>query len=482
MKQRISLLRNTIYIIGTEQLSRAINFIQVAILIRYLGKNEYGIWSLTQSIPSMFYVLTDMGLNSIMLRNIARDKVNQEQYLTQVIYLKLILFIIFIGVIVFFSKISGYESNVNYLIVITSVAYLLTSFTDVITAVFRAHENFAFEAIIHTIKSVVFLLLAYAVILLDLKINGFVYALLVLNALISLVCLYWYTIKFKLIKLKIFEYKIYTDLIKTSLPFALLSFISPIFSQIDIVMLSRLSTFESVGIYNAAYRIFVFLFVIPIALKNVLFPRLSKLYSQSFEQYQTTFNSACRMIALLALPMSTGLFLLADKIIILLYSRDYIDSTIPLKIMAITLFFANLRTIFGVTLYSSNRERQAIFMFGIATVLNGIFDYFLIPKMNYTGAALASLFAELFLILMYYLYIKKSLSIIFDFTVILKICFSSLIMGIAVIMTMPLPLIFQVIIGIVVYALLIYLVRALSKEEFLNIIRSIKTKREPSGV
>jgi O-antigen/teichoic acid export membrane protein len=471
-----SILKNTIYIIGTEQLSRVINFFQVAILIRYLGKNNYGIWSLTQSIPSMFYVLTDMGLNSIMLRKIARDKINQEQYLSQVLFLKVILAVLFFCIIYIFSKTSGYETEVNYLILFSSLAYLFGSFSEVITAVFRAHENFAFESIINTIKSAVFLSFVCAIIFLDLKLRGFVFSLLILNLMIGLVCFYWYSKKFHLIKLKVFKSNIYRDLFKESLPFALLVFINPVFSQIDIVMLSKLSTYESVGIYNAAYRIFLFLFVIPIAIKNVLFPRLSNLYSNSTEAYESTFNNACRIIVLLTLPMCAGLYLLSDRIVVLLFSKEYMLSVFPLRVMAICLFFANLRTIFGVTLYASNLERPALIIFGTATILNGVLDYLLIPKMDYTGAALSSLFAEVFILLSYYHYIRKKLSIVTAFNVYMRISLSVLFMGITVLLTKAFPLFVQIIIAVIVYGISIRFFNVLTSEDYLNIRALFKMK------
>ncbi len=227
-----------------------------------------------------------------------------------------------------------------------------------------------------------------------------------------------------------------------------------------------MSTYQSVAAYSVPYKIFIFLFVIPVVLKKVLFPRLSNLYLHSLEEYKETFCNACRIIALLALPISVGLFLLSDKIVVFLFTKDYTSSIVPFQIMAVSLVFVFLRNVFNVTLYSSNLEYTAIVIFGLAVLLNGILDYILIPKIDVVGAALATLCAEIFICLCYFYYLRNKQFTAKYLKTGIRIGISSFIMGIALVMSRPCHLFAQMFIAGFTYVILIHYFRIFKKEEY----------------
>ncbi len=462
------IFKNTLYLIIAGQLSKLINFFQVIILVRYLDKINFGKWSVIQSIPVMFIIITDIGLNSIMLRKIARKKNCLEMFFQQVVFLKFFLVVIFLSVVFIFVEMCQYEMEVKYFIRIISIAYIISMFSEVIVAVNRAMENFIFESIINIFKSILFFFFVLIIIFLDLKLIGLVYSLLIVNLFIIVFCFVWYCKKYSL-KIKIHNLTTYTKLIKDAFPFALYTFISPIFMQIDIIMLSKFSTYESVGIYNASYKIILFLYFIPLALKRVLFPHLSVFYKNSIEDFKLTFTRACLIITILGLPFSVGFFLLSDKIVFLVFSANYIQSIIPLKILAISIFFYYLRIIFTVALYASNNERIAILIFGIATVINIVMDYILISRFDYSGAAVASLFSEGCIFVGYYLIIRKKLFRVKYFKTGLKLAIASLLMGIALWISNSLTILIQIPIGIIVYSITMYMLKVFSKEEYSSI-------------
>jgi len=54
--------KNVSYLFTANIISSLILFFQGVLLIRYLGSEQYGVWSISRSLPAMFYVITDLGL------------------------------------------------------------------------------------------------------------------------------------------------------------------------------------------------------------------------------------------------------------------------------------------------------------------------------------------------------------------------------------------------------------------------------------
>ncbi len=472
-------LKNTSYILIAQQLSKVINFVQVIILVRYLGKDNFGVWSVVQAIPSMLIVLAHMGSDSLLIRKIVRNKSIQEESLAQVLSIRLILSFFFISVVYVFTHLFQYEHDVKQLIFISSISLVIISYNQVIASVFRASENFIFAAVLKIVRSVVLLLLVCLVILFDLKLSGLVYGLLIAYLMITILCFSWYKKKYAL-KIKFFKFESYAMFLKSSFPFALLALAAPLFMQIDIILLSRISTFESVAFYNAPYKIILFLSAVPFALNRALFPNLTKLYNNNKEKHFETFRKACKIIAFVGLPISIGTFFYADKIVYLLFSDQFTESIIPLKIMAIMLFFNYLRSIFNVTLYASNMEYPLTIIFALAIVLNIILDLILIPRWDYVGACVATLLSEVAIMgCSYYLISSRLFNIINIkyFKTATKFVLSALTMSILVILSKNLPLPAQITAGMLGYFISIYIFKVFSVEEYKNIKKLFQLRK-----
>ncbi|MCD4812052.1 flippase [bacterium] len=466
-------LINTSYILISQQLSKVIRFFVVIILIRYLGKDSFGVWSVVQAIPSMFLVLGNMGINGILVRQVARNKSITKDIVAQVFSIKLILSLFFIGFVYVFTILFQYESDVKRLILIVSIAHVAISYTQIIASVFRASEKFGFEAFMQIIRSITLFLIVCLVILFDLKLKGLVCGLLIGWVLLSICCLAWYRKKYGL-SMHLFNFESYTCLLKSALPFALQEFINPLFMQINIILLSHLSTFESVALYNAPYKIILFLYAFVFALRRALFPTLSKLSIIDREKYIKTFYNAAKIIALIGFPIAIGILLLSKEIIFLLFSKNFAESVIPLKIMAITLILYYFRSLFNVTLYASNKEWHASIVFILATLLNIILAVILIPKWDYIGPCVATLISETFIVICGYYLISSNCFKITYLNTGVRLALSILTMSILMMLSTKLSLPIQIAIGAIGYGISICIFKVISLQEYRNIIKMIK--------
>lgn len=462
--------KNLSYLLVSEQLARVASFFQVILIVRYLGTTGYGIWSLTQAFPAMFLVLTDMGVNSVLLRRIARSNTGRTRDFETVVPLKLGLSLVFLAVILVALKCSKYEPEVRYLLTLSALGYLASSFVEVFIAAYRAVENFFFESVINVLRGFLFLVLSCVVIYLNLGLSGLMYGQLSLNGIILIGTVLQYAKRYG-VTLRVRKLEEYMGMLKESVPFMVLAAVNPMYVQIDVMMLSKYSTYDSVGIYNAAYRIILFLWVLPVIARRVLFSRFSILSSTSSTDFEDLFSATCRSACLISLPLAVGLSCLSDRVIPLLFSKAYLASISPLRILSVSIFFFYMRSVFEVALYASGFERLAVLLFALGTLLNVGLDYMLIPRFGVPGAAYAALLSEVAICMAYFWAVRRSLFRVARFKIVPKLVLSGGLMGLAIMLSRPLNLVFQLLIGMFTYAACLRVFNILRKSEYNAIMR-----------
>lgn len=442
-----------------------LGFFQAIILIRYLGKESYGIWSVIQAVPSMFIALSHLGIDSILLRRVAREKNAQHELFSQALVIKFILSIVFILFISLFLIISGYEYKIIPLIILYSLAHVIISYSQLIADVFRAHERFIFDAVVTVLRSFALFITTCIIVLLGLQLESLVYGALISYIILVFFCFYWYVVKFGF-NFQFYENKKYIDMLKAAVPFALLTLADPIFMQINVILLSRLHSYESVAVFNAPYRIMIFLYMIPFALRKTIFPTLSKLSRFDKKEFAQFFSKSFKLITVIGFPIAFGTYFLSEKIIILLFGNEFIESVQPMKIMSIILIFNYFRQILNVTLFASDKEKIASITFIFATILNICLGLLFIPRWSYNGACYAILISEIVLMLcsLFYVYKDNVIEFIFVKTG-ARILLSIVTCLFFLYISSSLHLFLQVSIGLVIYTFSVFLYGVFSKEE-----------------
>jgi O-antigen/teichoic acid export membrane protein len=444
------IIKNAGVLIISQNITKLIGFFQTIILIRYLGKTDFGLFSTVFAVPGMFIILTHMGINTYMLRKVSSDRTTKREELSKVLSMRFFLSIAYLLFLYIFCTIFGYESETKNMIIITATGMFSFNLISSIAAVFRAYENFLFEAIIDIIHCIFLFFVVLLSITFNIKLVGIIYMFLCVNVILTLCTFVWYHFKYR-IDFLFTNLKLYANLLKSSVPFTLYALVTPIFMQIDILMLSRMSSYESVGLYSAAFKIFLSLIVIPNALRSVLFPSLSRLFWENKEKHIETFEMVFKYVILFVMPFSLIIFFLSDKIIYILYSKTFIESVVPLKIFSVMVLFYFLRSVCAVTLYSSHLEYRFICILMSGLVLNIILNLFLIPKWDVAGASISSLISEIMVFSVSYIVIMIKMLKTIKIKQFIKVGFAILLMCIFVFFSEKLSILSQIGLSIVIY-------------------------------
>ena len=475
--QRIA--KNTGVLLASQIASRIIGFFFIMYTARYLGAAGFGILSFALAFTGIFGVFSDLGLRQLTVREVARDKSLASKYLGNIAVMKIILVVITFGLIAITINLLGYPEQTIKVVYLVALSIIFGAFSNMFYSIFQAYEKMEYQSVGHILSSALMLSGALFAISQGFSVIEFASIYFLVSAIALgyafAVCAW----KFVSPKIEV-DWSFWKLTIKEALPFGLTGTFITIYLWIDTVMLSLMKGDEVVGWYNAAYRIVLVFLFIPIAFNSAIFPLMSRFYVSSKDSLKFMFEKHFKYMLIIGLPISVGITLLADKIILLIFGAEYIPSVIALQILtwAIVLIFA--RTAFERVLESANRQIIVTNVFGGCALLNVILNVILIPRYSYIGAAVATLitdFAVFALIFVWSLKIGYSIPNKQLIETISKVIAASLLMGVFIEYFRGQNLLILVFTATIIYFGLILLIKGLDKDD-IRLIKNLFPEKE----
>ncbi len=112
------------------------------------------------------------------------------------------------------------------------------------------------------------------------------------------------------------------------------------------------------------------------------------------------------LIILIGLPTSAGLWLIAPKLIYLIFGEDFAESALMLRCFAWLLLLAFLKSFMKILLTSCDRQAESTRSQWTAACVNVVGNVILIPSIGIKGAAIAVLASETLLVILYAMQIR----------------------------------------------------------------------------
>jgi O-antigen/teichoic acid export membrane protein len=126
-------------------------------------------------------------------------------------------------------------------------------------------------------------------------------------------------------------------------------------------------------------------------------------------------------MALLGFPLAFLIFAQARPIVGFLYGGRFIESVLPLQVMAFSLLFTYLYSATQAALDSSRNEARSALVWLAATVSNVLVDLVLIPRFGYVGSSFATLLSEATVFTGGYLVLRHRLALRVPFRLLVQV-------------------------------------------------------------
>ena len=458
-----TIFKNTIWLSVAEIISSILLFFFTVFVAKYLGAEKYGQLAFALSIATLFAVLVDFGLGILTIREVARDKALANKYLSSIFTLRVLLSVVFLILMFFVGLLSGKGSLVVCLVVLTSLYMVFNHLMQACNAIFRAFERMKYEAIGKCIFSLILFGGGLAIIWkeFDLIFFGWVYAIAMLIAMLySLLVVRKYFTKIRFS----FDIGFWKYLIKESWPFALSLIFISVYYFMDTVMLGFMGQDREVGWYNAGYKIVFFVLLFSNVLASVIFPVISKLYKESLDRLKIFLTNFSKLMVLFAVPLGIGGVLLGPRILNLIFGEEYMGGALAFQILLWSASIIYISIVYGNSLQACDRQRIYVKGVGIGALVNVILNLILIPLYSLNGAAVATVLAELAVLV--YMYIKLNQLVKVNFMAyLIKPIIASGVMGIVLYAIQDLNVILSILIGVFVYVIFLILIKGIRNDE-----------------
>ncbi|WP_052810317.1 flippase [Vibrio renipiscarius] len=178
--------------------------------------------------------------------------------------------------------------------------------------------------------------------------------------------------------------------LKSLVPFALITCVITLNAELALVLLGWLGALESVAYFRVAMQAVMLITIVLSSIDAVLMPNIARLYkSGDMENTQALLSRAVMLTVFVSLPIFLVLVFAGDTLISLLFGEEYLSAYPALIILCVGHFFSIQLGSVGLVLNMTNNERKTVRSLAIALVINLILLFTLVPLYQEIGAAIA---------------------------------------------------------------------------------------------
>lgn len=448
-------------------IGQLIGFLCITYYTGILMKHNYGMITYAQQYVLYFTTIVLFGIQTVGTKLVVQKDKSYDDLVSELSSFRLIIATIGFIVCTLLSFFISADRRFPPILIIWSLIYIPTAYN--FDWFFAGIQDMKHNAVYNLFKTVVPAIIIFIFVRQKTDIY-IVPTAMVIGVLLGAIY-YLIILKMKNIKVKI---KINKELFKKyffmGLPFLLSGLLSMVNGNIDKVILgSNALEYSNLGIYQAAYNFVNFIVTFIGVIFLTLFPYIVKSHSEGPEKIKSTLKVVMEIVLAMAIPISIGGFLLADKIIGFFYTSEFTKAAVPFRILMFYIFIFSIREVYAYSLNAFGLEKKYLKIVAVSASLNFIFNMILIPKYSYLAAAYITGITEI----VNFIYMRKNIRKIAkfnDFKVVIKILIPSLIMGAFIVVSRNYinNLFIIIILAMIVYAVQLLIFKVLNIKEIKN--------------
>lgn len=420
---------NTFIQVAGKIIATGLGLFALALMTRYLGPTGFGQYTTIVTFVSFFAIIADLGLTLVTVQMISTSKEDSNKVVSNLLSLRLISILLFLGLAPLISLFFPYEYNVKIGIIIAAISFIFPALNQILVGLFQKNLKMEAVSLSEVVSRIILVIGVYWAITKNDGLNGILWAT-VASAAVSFLILYLFSKRLVKIQLQI-DLNIWKQIIKKTWPLAITIVFNLLYLKADILILSLFKNPEAVGLYGAAYKIIDVLTTIPFIFAGIILPILSVDWAnKNPEHFNKILQKAFDVMVICAIPLVVGTQFLAEPIMRFVTGSDFSASSSILKILIIAIAAIFIGCLFAHAVIALDKQKQVIGAY-IFTGLSSLLAYFFfIYHYSYLGAAAVTVYSEVIIALFSIYYVWKYSRFLPKLKIFFKALLSALIMGI----------------------------------------------------
>lgn len=286
--------KNTSWMMA-EQFLRIITGLLVGIWVaRYLGPEQFGLFSYVLAFATIFGGIAKLGLDGILVRELVNYPEKRDVYLGTAFWLKVIGAFIVMGLMAAIVPFTSNDATTNLFIFIIATGLLFQSF-EVVEFYFQSQVLAKIVSICKVIQLALSSIIKIYLVLTEAELIWFV----LVTAFDALSLAISFFIAYQLRKnpffYKSFDFNVAKQLLKNSWLLIFSAIVVMIYMRIDQIMIKEMLGEHEVGIYSAAVRLSEAFYFIPMLIYCITFSCHFKRQKSKRKTLQTTPSTALHL-------------------------------------------------------------------------------------------------------------------------------------------------------------------------------------------
>ncbi len=372
------------------------------VLARLLKVADFGLLSFAVTFSGIIIIISEFGLSIMAQRDIPQNNFPLTGYIINSLILK-ITYSVLASILGLVYLLLFYSGDNVYIGVIFIIIAVFTANINYFFSIFRALNRFKIES--------------YSSVLYAVAVTGLIGCFYFLNEDVFFISFGFLIIRFiqmgylsflcyKTLSLNAWkrDFKMLKSLGKKSIPYGLHQLVGVLYITIDSQLIAYFNGNESLGLYQAFFRIILILLFASDLLNNVFLPYLSFHFGKSFRRYKKIAYNINRIVILLGLFLFVFINMFSFFIVDLIYPQEYKPILVLSLPLSLVMLCRILTSVYGISLTVSGNQKQRLIIVIVSLFVNLSFNLYFIPIYGIIGAAYVSLLTHLVLLIMYVFY------------------------------------------------------------------------------
>lgn len=380
---------NCVSILTGNFLNKAISIVVLMALTVYLSPAEFGRYSFVIAYTSFFGIFTELGINTLLTRDISAGTVDAGYGFGHAILLRSALTVITAAVSLASLFALGYPSDVVTLAAAASISLFLSFrglfLRTVFDIPFQVNLKMAYPSFINLLNEIVTL----GIILWLVRVKaGLLWLVLSINlanvpGFIAVLALSVRVIRPRF-SIDTGQWK---SILAQSLPLGAASFLEGVFIITPFFIMTRFSTEEALGYYSLPFRLVSSLWIIPVAVMVTLLPKMSRDAKESEVSVVHGFFKGLKLVVAAGVPLALLVVYFSVPMVNVFTRGRYAGSAPALSLMiwGSLLYFVN--TVYCYSFTAAGRQRVNTAAWTAVSVVAIISSLILVPAYHHMGAA-----------------------------------------------------------------------------------------------
>lgn len=388
-------VKNSVFLFGGNAISAVISFVITIYIARILPLADFGSYITVISFVTLFGIFTDFGINTVVIREGAKNPEDTHSLIFSTMGLKYLLSLASMLAVIVFALFTPYTFEVKALIVLMSITLLMGGVGSMFSAVFNIYQDMKYISIIQIAERLTFASFAFVFLVVGLGVPGVILAV-IIAAFVSLTLnfvisqrIHEYRLNFR----PILDSKTRSAILMPAFWFGIAGLLGTVWQRVDTIMLSLLANMTQVGLYTPAVNYVGIGDMAVLALTGAFFPIISRTVHERIIT-RKELSKYLGYFAVAGLVIVAITYAFGGELMILAFGPKFTESIVFINILVIG-FAVNLITIpTALMLDATNNQKVHVVNATYLTGTNIGLNWILIPTLGALGAAYATTISQ----------------------------------------------------------------------------------------